>query len=91
MKISFDYDGTFSTAKGKDLARGLSDVNTIYIISARDSKDEIDGDFVPPSRIYATGSNEAKVAKVKELGISRHYDNNPDVVNALGDIGVMFN
>jgi hypothetical protein len=91
MKISFDYDGTFSTAKGKDLAQSLADTNTIYIISARESKEGINGDFVPRSRIYATGSNDAKVAKVKELGIGRHYDNNPDVVNALGQIGVLFN
>lgn len=92
MKISFDYDGTFSTAKGKERASRLRDEgHTIYIISARDSKENINGDFVPQSRIYATGSNEAKVAKVKELDIDRHYDNNADVVAQLPGVGRLFN
>lgn len=28
--------------------------------------------------------------KIKELGISKHYDNNENVVNQLGIIGVLF-
>ena len=42
---------------------------------------------IPASRVYATGSNKAKIEKIKELGISKHYDNNKDVVNELGNIG----
>ena len=28
--------------------------------------------------------------KIKELGIEKHYDNNQDVVDALGSVGVLF-
>ena len=94
-KISFDYDGVLSTAKGKELAKQkMSDGNTIYIISARGHKDgmlKTDEDLgIPESRIYATGSNKAKVEKIKELGINTHYDNNPDVIAELGSVGKLF-
>jgi hypothetical protein len=94
-KISFDYDGVLSTAKGKEKAAKLiSDGNTIYIISARGHKDGMLNTAkelgIPPSRIYATGSNKAKVEKIKELGINTHYDNNPDVIKELGSVGKLF-
>lgn len=95
QKISFDYDDTLSTKRGTDLAIELSKENTIYIISARNRKSlmlkkaSIIG--VPESRVYATGSNKAKIAKIKELGIDIHYDNNSDVVKELGKIGKKFN
>jgi len=91
-KISFDYDGTFSTAKGFDMAVNFINKGIdVYIISARNSKDEMlpraNKAKILFSKVYATGSNEEKIAKVKELGITTHYDNNPDVVNALDGIG----
>jgi len=94
-KISFDYDDTLSTSRGKDLAKKLmAEGNTIYIISARS---ELTGMIqtatelgIPESRVYATGSNKAKVEKIKELGIDKHYDNNPDVIKELGNIGAKF-
>jgi putative cell wall-binding protein len=94
-KISFDYDGVLSTAKGKELAKQkMSDGNTIYIISARGHKDGMlktaEDLGIPESRIYATGSNKAKVEKIKELGINTHYDNNPDVIAELGSVGKLF-
>jgi len=94
-KISFDYDGVLSTAKGKEKAAQLiADGNTVYIISARGSKDNMlttaKALGIPTSRIYATGSNKAKVEKVKELGINTHYDNNPDVIKELGSVGKLF-
>lgn len=46
---------------------------------------------IPESRVYATGSNKAKIEKVKELGIDIHYDNNSDVVNELKGVGRLFN
>lgn len=92
MKISFDYDGVFSTAAGNTLAeRKRTEGHVIYIISARSNKSGINGDFVPFSRIYATGSNRAKIAKIKDLAIDIHYDNNPDVVSELPGIGRIFN
>jgi hypothetical protein len=94
-KISFDYDGTFSTKKGFDKAVSLINEGAdVYIISARDSKDEMlpraNKAGILFSKVYATGSNEAKVQKVKDLDISVHYDNNQDVVNQLPNIGRLF-
>lgn len=94
-KISFDYDDTFSTQKGFDRAsRLVEDGATVYIISARQEKDGMlaraNKAGIPESRVYATGSNKAKVEKVKELGITKHYDNNADVVKELGEVGVLF-
>ena len=94
-KISFDYDDTFSTQKGFDKAMSLiEDGADVYIISARGEKDGMlaraNKAGIPDSRVYATGSNQDKVAKVKELGIEIHYDNNKDVVNQLEGIGRLF-
>lgn len=94
-KVSIDYDDTLSTSRGKDLAKKLiAEGKTVYIISARN---ELTGMLqtatelgIPESRVYATGSNKAKVEKIKELGISKHYDNNADVVKELGSIGSKF-
>ena len=44
---------------------------------------------IPVGRVYAMGSNEAKIEKVKELGIVTHYDNNVEVVRALKGIGAI--
>ena len=94
-KISFDFDGTLSTILGKEMARRqIKSGSTVYIISARDSKDGMlataDMLNISHDRVFATGSNEAKVAKVKELGIDKHFDNNNDVVRKLPKIGVSF-
>ena len=94
-KVSFDYDDTLSTAKGKELAqKEIEGGSTVYIISARDSKEGMLSTAnelgIAESRVYATGSNENKIAKIKELGITRHYDNNADVIDALGSVGQKF-
>jgi len=94
-KVSFDYDDTLSTARGKDLAKQAIDKGEdVYIISARDSKEgmlSVANELgIASSKVYSTGSNKAKVEKIKELGISKHYDNNSDVVKELGSIGEKF-
>ena len=94
-KVSFDYDDTLSTERGKKLAeKEIRGGAIVYIVSARDSKEgmlEVASNLgIPNSHVFATGSNEAKIAKVKELGVAKHYDNNSDVVEALGGIGVQF-
>lgn len=94
-KISFDFDGTLNTTKGKKLAKHLGESGAqLYIISARDNKsgmyevaDEVN---IPHFRIYALGSNELKVFKIKDLGIKTHYDNNSLVIKELGNIGKLF-
>jgi len=93
--VSFDYDGVLTTSKGIEMldasvARGTN----VYIISARhdDSglKEFASKHGVKLSNVFATGSNKAKIEKVKELGVSKHYDNNIDVINGLGSVGEKF-
>ena len=95
VKISIDYDDTISTERGKELAKRLiADGEIVYIISARNDVDGMLGVAeslgIPKSRVYATGSNTAKVQKIKDLGIEKHYDNNADVIKELGTIGSKF-
>ena len=91
-KVSFDFDDTLNTQKGLDLALEWKNKGAdVYVISARNTKE----DMLPRankagilfSRVYATGSNEAKIQKVKDLGITIHYDNNTDVIKELGEVG----
>lgn len=93
--ISFDYDGVLSTARGKEwLKREIDSGSKVYIISARSSDSELlniaDEFDIPQYRVFATGSNKAKVEKVKSLNIKKHYDDNPDVVKQLGSVGKEF-
>lgn len=91
-KISFDYDETLSSEKGMQIAKEwISKGADVYIISARGSIEPMltraQELGIPKSRIYATGSNKAKVEKILQLGIAKHYDNNADVIKQLGNIG----
>jgi len=93
-KISFDFDGTLSTKRGYEKAKQLINEGAeVYIISARQNKEAMlpkaNELGIPVGRVYAMGSNEDKIAKVKELGIVTHYDNNVDVVRALRGIGAI--
>lgn len=95
-KVSFDYDDTLSTVKGMQMAEEwINKGADVYIISARQEKDGMltraKALNIPESRVYATGSNKAKVEKVKELGITIHYDNNAEVIKELGQVGRLFN
>jgi hypothetical protein len=93
-KISFDYDGVLSTGAGKELALRLGVNNELFIISARHSKDGMMSTAhdvgILDEHIYATGSNNDKIATIKKLGINEHYDNNAEVVHKLGSIGKLF-
>jgi hypothetical protein len=94
-KISFDYDETLSTKRGTDLAQSYIDRGIdVYIISARHDKESMlskaQSLSIPESRVYATGSNEEKIKKIKELGITKHYDNNSDVIKELPGVGEKF-
>jgi len=92
-KISFDFDGTLSTAAGQELAKTFKEAQ-LYIISARDNKAEMykiaEEVGIPTFRIYAMGSNDMKIFKVKDLDIKTHYDNNPDVIKQLPGVGKLF-
>lgn len=93
-KVSFDYDGTLTKASAIRRAMDLITKGVdVYIISARN---EVSGMLkiarrvgIPESRVFATGSNKAKIEKVKEIGITTHYDNNIDVVRALPGVGAI--
>lgn len=94
-KISFDYDGVFSTKKGFDMAvNEKTNGNIVYIISARSNKfnmtERATEAGIPLSRVYALGSNKAKIQKVLDLGIDIHYDNNLNVIAELGKHGKSF-
>lgn len=95
-RVSFDWDETLSTPRGKKLLeQELSRGSIIYIISARNIPTQTMYDTaleygIPASHIYATGSNPDKIKKVKELGIKRHYDNNFNVIRDLGVVGIKF-
>jgi hypothetical protein len=96
MRISFDYDGTASTVRGRALLnRALrKKQNNVFVISARRSKSQmverLKGLGISTKRIYAVGSNANKLKKIQKLQIHRHYDNRQDVTTALGSIGVLF-
>jgi GH24 family phage-related lysozyme (muramidase) len=90
---SFDYDDTLSTDSGLELAKSRSGNN--YVVSARPyvTKDMIARAAqagIPEDRIFATGSDKAKIAKVKELGIGNHVDNKSSVIKKLGSKGELF-
>jgi hypothetical protein len=91
-KISFDFDGTLNTGEGKAKAMDYIDAGAdVYIVSARSNKESMydvaDTLGIDHSHIYAMGSNEAKISKIIELSISKHFDNNQDVIDSLGSIG----
>ena len=91
-KVSFDYDDTLTTEAGLSaLKQAINDGQSVYIISARNTRGGMlplaDKYKIPFDKVYATGSNEAKVEKILELGITIHYDNNQDVIDQLNGIG----
>ena len=94
-KVSFDYDDTLSTARGYGLALHEKFLGAeLYIISARNDKAGMlataDKLGIPHDRVFATGSNKAKLQKIKDLNIRRHFDNNKEVIKELGNVGVQF-
>ena len=95
QNVSFDYDDTLNTPRGRGLAlHELQSGSNVYIISARNNKEGMypiaDELGIPHSKVFATGSNKAKIQKIKDLRIDKHYDNNEDVINSLGTIGIQF-
>jgi hypothetical protein len=94
-KVSFDYHDTLNTARGQELyKKELESGSEIYVISAAQNKDDLttltDKLGIDRGKVFATGSNTAKIEKIKELGITRHYDNNVDVIDELGSVGEAF-
>ena len=95
VKIGFDYDDTLTKYKVRELVKELIKAGgtEVYIVSARSSSFELyrvgQELGIPSYRIFFTGSNEKKIEKVKQLGLNRFFDNNPDVIKELPNIGVL--
>ena len=92
-RVSFDFDGTLNTEEGRAyLEEEKAKGSHIYIISSRSNDEYLQGfaiaNAIKKENVFAVGSDDAKVAKIKELNISRHYDNNLDVVEAVRGIAV---
>jgi len=88
VKISFDFDGTLTQLRERKRAKRLIEQgNTLYIISAREGVEgmlEVADELgIPHDRVFATGSNQNKLAKIIDLGINTHYDNNREVISKL--------
>ena len=96
LRVSFDYHETLTTDKGKSLLeKELKDNNLIYIISAARDVEELlpfaEKYGIRKDRVFATGSNQNKVDKIKELNIVRHYDNAQqvkDIIDSRDDLKV---
>ena len=96
LRVSFDYHDTLTTDKGKKLLeKEITDKNLIYIISAAQDVNELlpfaEKYGIRKDRVFATGSNQKKVDKIKELGIVRHYDNAQqvkDIIDSRDDVKV---
>lgn len=93
IRVSFDYDDTVTLTKVQDIVKRLITAGgtEVYIISARDNAASMYALSIklgiPMYRVFAEGSNEAKIEKIKQLNIRTHYDNNPDVVREIPGIG----
>lgn len=95
QKVSFDFDDTLNTPRGRGLALyELQSGSDVYIISARADKTRMMGVAnelgIPEDKVFATGSNRAKLQKIRDLKITKHYDNNEDIISQLGRVGIQF-
>ena len=90
MPISFDYDGTLSTKKGKDLAaKFISEGKDVRILTARDSNgDNTDLESTAKDlgieKIYYTNGRD-KWSFVLKYGIKEHYDNNKEQIAKINE------
>jgi hypothetical protein len=93
IRVSFDYDDTVTLTKVQNIVKRLitAGATEVYIISARDNAASMyalaNKLGIPMYRVFAEGSNEGKIEKIKELNIRTHYDNNPDVIREIPSIG----
>jgi len=90
MPISFDYDGTLSTKKGKDLAaKFISEGKDVRILTARDSNGdntdlESTANDLGIEKIYYTNGRD-KWSFVLKYGIKEHYDNNKEQIDKINE------
>ncbi len=93
VRVGFDYDGVITKAAIRKIIQKLiQDGSTeIYVVTARNSSLQLYGILnelgIPHYRVFAVGSNEKKIEKVKQLRLNKFYDNNKDVIKELPGIG----
>jgi len=90
QKVSFDYDKTLSTSKGKKLAtERINAGDEVYIITARKESGDNTSLFnvaselgIKKDHIFFTNGID-KWKEVKRLGINTHYDNNQEQLDKI--------
>ena len=89
QKVSIDYDGTLSTTKGMLLAKQLlNEGYDVHIVTSRNSSESTpvnaaaDELGIPHDKIHYT-NGQPKWKTLEKLGIHKHIDNNPDVINDI--------
>lgn len=88
--ISFDYDETLSTDKGKELAKGfIAKGVEVIIITARNSNDdnsdiESTAKQLGINKIVYTNGRE-KWSFVQKFKVSTHYDNNKEQIDKINE------
>lgn len=87
--VSVDFDDTFNTERGKELVQKLIDDGMIvHIITRRQQSaskpvyDLATEYGIPRDRVHFT-NGKLKWEMIKELGIKKHFDNNPDEIKAI--------
>lgn len=86
-KVSIDYDDTLSTDRGKELAKRLIKEGQDVVVVTRRRDDQMAevrrvAAELGIDKVYNT-NGELKWKKLKELGIDKHIDNNPDEIKAI--------
>jgi len=90
MPISFDYDGTLSTKRAKEIAKKfISEGKDVRILTARNSEDD-NSDLKATAKdlgidkIYYTNGRD-KWSFIIKYGIKEHYDNNKEQVDKINE------
>ena len=90
-RVSLDYNDTFTTNRGKQLAQRLITTgNDVHIVSrlndsARSSVEKAvreSGLNIPSNKIHFT-NGALKYNTLRKLGIRTHYDNNQNEIDAI--------
>jgi len=92
QRVSFDYDETLSTDKGKALAKKhISAGDEVYIITARQESGDNISLFnvaselgIAKDHIFFTNGKD-KWEEVKKLGINTHYDNSQEQIDKINE------
>jgi len=89
-KVSYGYSGCITNHKQQLQAKEyLKEGVEIFILSSREEPEGmlLIADYlgIPHDNVFATGDNDVKIEKIRELRVDVHYDTNPYVIDALGD------